>query len=440
VVGTIDEGKWGKVTEMHQRVYSPQGLCPTLCGASGGNTEKKIILEDFYPNRIRTFENTAPTIRAGREGLKVVALRGRQDGGAEYIQTLEARGDDCTNTLTSVSKDNMLLHNCTIRKLTERECWQQLTFGGIAMGNRSNIRYRHELNYDIDFNYNYTTPIENGRVDYVRLVCERFTWSGSQNTQFPITNAAATFIMNMFPQVPFPTFTVTQVENRLQELNAHVVRPANPPAPTRLSFDFDISNVQIESFRIRFNGRLNRTLTSTFAAGVGSGIYLLPNPQTVLPPVMGNLFAWDANYTVYQPLFIEVSVRGDTYRITPQAFQHGEIKNAFEVHQNSLITTKTTKGDPYTRVISDKMTSEWGNGKRAFNVEVTAPNEIHEIQDDIKIMQVRRGEINENNPQEVNNASVIQNPNGEAVNFEVTSAEFRYNGASQQTLDVLEKT
>jgi len=172
VVGTIDEGKWGKVTEMHQRVYSPEGLSPTITSCGGGNQEKKIvmltpdnwshkagdgtatrkrreselcpalqarvghtqqsyvkiqeatIIEDFYPDRVRCFNNTAPTIRAGREGLKVVALRGRQDGGAEYIQTLEERKDDCTNTLTSVSKDNMVLENCTIRKLTPTECWR----------------------------------------------------------------------------------------------------------------------------------------------------------------------------------------------------------------------------------------------------------------------------------------------------------------------------
>jgi len=124
VVGTIDEGKWAKVTEMHQRIYSPDGLAPTITSCAGGNQEKKIILEDFYPNRIRTYDKTAPTIRAGREGLKVVALRGRQYGSEEYIQTLEERADDCTNTLTSVSKDNLLLENCTIRKLTPTECWR----------------------------------------------------------------------------------------------------------------------------------------------------------------------------------------------------------------------------------------------------------------------------------------------------------------------------
>ena len=136
VVGTIDEGKWAKVTEMHQRVYSPDGLSPTITAQGGGNQEKKIIIDeqrdtalnivdDFYPNRIRAYSTVCPTIRAGREGLKVVALRGRNYSyPTKWEQQLEPRADNCTNTLTSVAKDNLVLENCTIRKLTPKECWR----------------------------------------------------------------------------------------------------------------------------------------------------------------------------------------------------------------------------------------------------------------------------------------------------------------------------
>ena len=126
VVGNIEEGKWGKVTEMHQRVYSPNGIAPSLTTCPGGNQEKKIILEDFYPNRIRSYEDTAPTLRSGREGLKVVAFRGRplDDGHKNLVQQAERRDDGLTNTITSVQKDNLILENCTIRKLTPTECWR----------------------------------------------------------------------------------------------------------------------------------------------------------------------------------------------------------------------------------------------------------------------------------------------------------------------------
>jgi hypothetical protein len=118
VVGNIDEGKWGKVSEMHQRVFSPDGVCPTLTGSNGGNQEKKIIVagkldggkwdktyninkvvydtagispslmaamgnggnteikvvDDIYKNReLREYQDTCPTLRADRQGLKVVA-------------------------------------------------------------------------------------------------------------------------------------------------------------------------------------------------------------------------------------------------------------------------------------------------------------------------------------------------------------------------------
>lgn len=68
------------------RVYSSDGLSPTLNTMQGGGREPKIV-DDTYSNRApRVYENESPTIRAGREGLKVVDYR--------------------------------------IRKLTPRECWR----------------------------------------------------------------------------------------------------------------------------------------------------------------------------------------------------------------------------------------------------------------------------------------------------------------------------
>lgn len=127
VVGSIEEGKWGKVTEMHQRVYSPEGISPTITAQGGGNQEKKIIVDDLYAGREkRAYEDTAPTIRSERNGLKVVAFRGRppEDGHKNLEQQAEERTDGLTNTITTVLKDNMILENCTIRKLTPTECWR----------------------------------------------------------------------------------------------------------------------------------------------------------------------------------------------------------------------------------------------------------------------------------------------------------------------------
>jgi len=127
VVGQIEEGKWGKVIDMHKRVYDPEGIAPTLATCSGGNTEKKIIVDDLYAQReMRAYEDTAPTLRGERNGLKVVAFRGRppEDGHKNLVQQAEERTDGVTNTITTVQKDNLILENCTIRKLTPTECWR----------------------------------------------------------------------------------------------------------------------------------------------------------------------------------------------------------------------------------------------------------------------------------------------------------------------------
>lgn len=76
--------------EMANRVYSPDGLCPTIRTMQGGGLEPKIV-EDFYKNReAREYEGVAPTLRSERQGLKVVDRR--------------------------------------VRKLTARECWRLMGF------------------------------------------------------------------------------------------------------------------------------------------------------------------------------------------------------------------------------------------------------------------------------------------------------------------------
>lgn len=74
-VGQIDTQG---VNEMTGRVYGVNGLSQSIRTFCGGNQEVKIlcepfIVEDFYKNRgNRHYENEAQTIRADREGLKVV--------------------------------------------------------------------------------------------------------------------------------------------------------------------------------------------------------------------------------------------------------------------------------------------------------------------------------------------------------------------------------
>lgn len=61
-----------KGNEQVRGVYDPDGLSPTLNTMGGGNRQPEII-EDFYSNRdVREYENYSPTLRADRQGLKVL--------------------------------------------------------------------------------------------------------------------------------------------------------------------------------------------------------------------------------------------------------------------------------------------------------------------------------------------------------------------------------
>ncbi len=75
VSGELHDGKWAKVIKMSQKVYSPEGISPTIMTYQGGNTEPKII-----------------------------AIRGREQG-----QVIEPNNKGISNALTTVQKDNLVI-------------------------------------------------------------------------------------------------------------------------------------------------------------------------------------------------------------------------------------------------------------------------------------------------------------------------------------------
>lgn len=75
-----------------KRVYSPDGVSPTLTTMGGGQREPK-ILDDTYNNRdVSEYDSYSPTLRSERSGLKVV-------------------------------------EPFRVRKLTPKECWRLMSFG-----------------------------------------------------------------------------------------------------------------------------------------------------------------------------------------------------------------------------------------------------------------------------------------------------------------------
>jgi DNA (cytosine-5)-methyltransferase 1 len=73
----VDTGNWKN--PQRGRIYSKEGICPALNTVGGGGLEPK-ILEDFYSNReVREYEEYSPTLRADRQGLKVLEETNKVD-------------------------------------------------------------------------------------------------------------------------------------------------------------------------------------------------------------------------------------------------------------------------------------------------------------------------------------------------------------------------
>jgi DNA-methyltransferase (dcm) len=117
-------------------VYEKEGLSPALATMQGGWSqplieefeqeiiEKGIIIDDTQGfDGTRIYTDYSPTLRAARSGLKTVELidvelpcigasRGRiPKGETEYQQQLELNKEGLTNTITTVTKDNLVIES-----------------------------------------------------------------------------------------------------------------------------------------------------------------------------------------------------------------------------------------------------------------------------------------------------------------------------------------
>ena len=100
------------------------------------------IIENFYKSHeTMSLEKNDLNLRAVRNGLKIIcASRGRAiqndalrvNAKSKWTQHLEPNKDCTTNTITTVTKDNLLLsavgEEYTVRNLTPKECWRIMGF------------------------------------------------------------------------------------------------------------------------------------------------------------------------------------------------------------------------------------------------------------------------------------------------------------------------
>lgn len=150
-VGNLSGGKWDKMHDVSRRVYSENGIAPTLHTCGGGNTEPKVVAgigekksnggtQWYQQDRIYD-DNVAITVTPAFNPYYmidkpfIVTSRGRnpenpsdRTAGVHLEQRLEPNFSGCSNTLTTVQKDNYVANGMRIRKLTPKECWRLMGF------------------------------------------------------------------------------------------------------------------------------------------------------------------------------------------------------------------------------------------------------------------------------------------------------------------------
>lgn len=140
------------------QVYSDNGIGQTLCAGTHGYangyieiksaTSKGYELAEIGEDSIN-FEHPNSKTRRGRvgvgvgqtlttscnQGIAIRAIRGRnidnpksRESGLPTTQILEINENGTSNCLTTVQKDNVVIENYRIRKLTPRECFRLMDF------------------------------------------------------------------------------------------------------------------------------------------------------------------------------------------------------------------------------------------------------------------------------------------------------------------------
>lgn len=92
--------------DMMNRVYSPEGIAPTLKTVTGGGCEVKILDQRYT----------------------AAAQRGRYDENGKVRQHIEISDREYSNTLTTVQKDALVSNGTDVRKLTPKEYFRLMGF------------------------------------------------------------------------------------------------------------------------------------------------------------------------------------------------------------------------------------------------------------------------------------------------------------------------
>ena len=152
LVFDIEEGKTGLILAGHadlkghdynRRVYDPEGKAPSLCAASGGNLEPKVLIQRPRGNNqggLKALDGKTPSLSSSSweqnnllvvRGARIVKRRLDENGTRKdndrsipLKSRVEVREDDKSNCLSTIYKDSIVadIDHLQWRKLTPIEC------------------------------------------------------------------------------------------------------------------------------------------------------------------------------------------------------------------------------------------------------------------------------------------------------------------------------
>lgn len=122
LLGGVGEINFGKQYRQGNRIYDSNHIAMCVLSQPVGNAggfsylyavEQPMLIDDTYGyDGTRLYKDYCPTLRSERHGLKVcVAMRGRYNENGAIKQHLEPRYDGLTNTITTVTKDNLIMES-----------------------------------------------------------------------------------------------------------------------------------------------------------------------------------------------------------------------------------------------------------------------------------------------------------------------------------------
>lgn len=116
------------IYEMSNRVYNPEGIAPTLTKVSGGNQEKKIILNATYRHSFEGFkgyENISPTVKGSESSGNQIVIPCLTPDRLEKRQNGRRFKEDGEEMFTLNTQDKHGIYDgYKIRKLTPKECFR----------------------------------------------------------------------------------------------------------------------------------------------------------------------------------------------------------------------------------------------------------------------------------------------------------------------------